>query len=197
MGETGATLNRAFRQGECSGMSSQEFTSIAIGLLSSLYYAAFRLTRDGAEAEDLVQDTYTYAFAHADELRTITAAKAWFMRILYHRFISLRRRTRPELKILEGGLSEEPASAAALGVERAAIARLSRRAISAALDRLPDEMRSALLMCVVEGMSYEEIAENMECPVGTVRSRIARARGQLVRALAAEAAALGIVKGRR
>jgi RNA polymerase sigma-70 factor (ECF subfamily) len=88
------------------GMHSDEFISMAVGLLSSLYDAAFRLTRDGDDAEDLVQDTYAYAFAHADELRSIGAAKPWLMRILYHRFISLRRRGGPELKVLEGGLDE-------------------------------------------------------------------------------------------
>jgi RNA polymerase sigma-70 factor (ECF subfamily) len=119
------------------------------------------------------------------------------MRILYHRFISLRRRGGHELKVLEGGLDERPASEAALSLERATIARLSRAAISAALDKLPDEMRSALVMCVVDGMSYQEIAEIMECPVGTVRSRIARARGQLMHTLATEAAALGIGRGRK
>jgi len=177
-------------------MHSDEFTAIAVGLLSSLYNAAFRLTRNRDQAEDLVQDTYAYAFAHGDELRSVAAAKSWLMRILYHRFISLHRRRGPELKVLEGGLDERPASEAALSLERATVARLSRPAISAALDRLPDEMRSALLMCVVDGMSYQEIAEIMGCPVGTVRSRIARARGQLMHALAAEAAALGIGRGR-
>jgi RNA polymerase sigma-70 factor (ECF subfamily) len=67
-------------------MHRDEFIAIAVGLLSSLYNAAFRLTRDEDEAEDLVQDTYSYAFAHADELRSIAAAKPWLMRILYHRF---------------------------------------------------------------------------------------------------------------
>ncbi len=178
------------------GMHGDEFRSIAVGLLSSLYNAVFRPTRDTDAAEDLVQDTYTYAFAHSDDLRSLAVAKAWLMRILYHRFISLRRREHPELKVLEGGLEERPASEAALSLERATIARLSRPAISAALDKLPDEMRGVLLMCVVEGMSYQEIAEIMDCPLGTVRSRIARARGQLMHLLAAEAVALGIGRGR-
>ncbi|MGH8011363.1 MAG: RNA polymerase sigma factor, partial [Candidatus Binataceae bacterium] len=177
------------------GMHSDEFRSIAVGLLSSLYNAAFRLTRDADAAEDLVQDTYTSALAHPDDLRSLAAAKAWLMRILYHRFISLRRRERSELKVLEGGLEERPASEVALSLERATIARLSRPAIRAALDKLPDEMRGALLMCVVEGMSYQEIAKIMDCPVGTVRSRIARARGQMTHMLAAEAAVLGIGRG--
>src|SRR5713226_658042 len=81
-------------------MRNDEFTAIALGLLSSLYNAAFRLTRDEHDAEDLVQDTYAYAFEHANELRSPAAAKTWLLRILYHRFISLRRtaRARPELK---------------------------------------------------------------------------------------------------
>src|SRR6266851_1688589 len=75
-------------------MRNDEFTAIALGLLSSLYNAAFRLTRDEHDAEDLVQDTYAYAFEHANELRSPAAAKTWLLRILYHRFISLRRTAR-------------------------------------------------------------------------------------------------------
>jgi RNA polymerase sigma-70 factor (ECF subfamily) len=176
---------------------SDEFKTIVLGLLSSLYNAAIRLTRDVHEAEDLVQDTYTYAFAHANELRSPAAAKAWLMRILYHRFISLRRHQRPSLRVLAGGSGEPAASDLALSLERATIARLARPAISAALDKLPDEMRTTLLMCIVEGLSYEEIAEVMDCPVGTVRSRIARARARLMSTLAAEAAALGIARERK
>lgn len=180
-------------------MRNDEFTAIAVGLVSLLYNAAFRLTRDGHDAEDLVQDTYTYAFAHANELRSPAAVKIWLLRILYHRFISLRRtlHARPELKVLEGGLEESAAAEAAIHFEHATIARLSRPAIIAALEKLPEEMRTALLMCIVEGLPYQEIAEIMDCPVGTVRSRIARARGYLMRALAAEAVALGIGRERK
>jgi RNA polymerase sigma-70 factor (ECF subfamily) len=176
-------------------MHHDGFTAIAVGLVSSLYNAAFRLTRDERDAEDLVQDTYAYAFEHANELRSAAAAKTWLLRILYHRFISLRRtsRARPELKVLEGGLEESSVAVeAALRLERATIGRLSRPAITKALERLPEQLRTAVVMCDVEGFSYQEIAEIMACPVGTVRSRIARAREHLMRALAAEAAALGI-----
>ncbi|MGH7781570.1 MAG: sigma-70 family RNA polymerase sigma factor [Candidatus Binataceae bacterium] len=181
-------------------MRNDEFTAIAIGLVSSLYNAAFRLTRAEHDAEDLVQDTYAYAFEHANELRSPAAAKTWLLRILYHRFISLRRtsRARPELTVLEGGLEETaPAVEAAMRLERAAIARLSRPAIMTAVDKLSEEMRTAVVMCIVEGLSYQEIAEIMGCPVGTIRSRIARARGHLMRALTSEAAALGIGRERK
>lgn len=181
-------------------MRNDEFTAIALGLLSSLYNAAFRLTRDEHDAEDLVQDTYAYAFEHANELRSPAAAKTWLLRILYHRFISLRRtaRARPELKVLDGGLEESSvAIEVALRLEHATIGRLSRSAITKAIERLPEELRTAVVLCDVEGFSYQEIAEIMDCPVGTVRSRIARAREHLIRALAAEAAALGIGRVRK
>ncbi|MGH7781223.1 MAG: RNA polymerase sigma factor [Candidatus Binataceae bacterium] len=175
-------------------MQSDQFKAIARGLLSSLYNAAFRLTRNPHDAEDLVQDTYAYAFAHAEELRSSASAKAWLIRILYHRFISARRRSRISLKVVDGCSDDSVAPDPVPSFERAMIARLARPAISAALDKLPDEMRVTLLLCVVEGMSYEEIAQVMDCPVGTVRSRIARARVRLMSALAGEAAALGIIK---
>jgi RNA polymerase sigma-70 factor, ECF subfamily len=191
LAEAKASLVRGLR---LIRMRSDQFKAIAIGLLSALYNAAVRLTRESHDAEDLVQDTYAYAFAHAAELRSSAAAKAWLMRILYHRFISERRRRSLSLRVIEGGSEAAIADHAVPALEPATIGRLARPAINAALDRLPDEMRTALLMCVVEGMSYQEIAEVMDCPVGTVRSRIARARARLMSALAAEAAALGIGK---
>src|SRR5216684_3747235 len=111
-------------------MHHDEFAAIAVGLMSSLYKAAFRLTRDERDAEDLVQDMYAYAFENASELRSPAAAKTWLLRILYHRFISLRRtaRARPELKVLEGGLEESSAAIeVALRLERATLGRLSPR----------------------------------------------------------------------
>src|SRR6266851_1688588 len=105
---------------------------------------------------------------------------------------------RPELKVLEGGLEESSAAIeVALRLERATIARLSRATITKAIERLPEELRTAVVMCDIEGFSYQEIAEIMDCPVGTVRSRIARAREHLMRALAAEATTLGIGRVRK
>ena len=98
--------------------------------------------------------------------------------------------------IVEGGL-EAAASEALPQLERAVVARLTRPAILHALATLPEDMRTALLLCDLEGFTYEEIADIMQCPIGTVRSRIARARAQLMRQLAPHAAALGIGKGPR
>src|SRR2546426_2706328 len=177
-----------------------EFAFAALGFLSALYNAAHRLTGNEADAEDLVQDTYVEAFRHADQLRSLSQCKPWLFRILRNRFVSgeRRRRARPELVVLEGGveaLETTEAYARLPQLERSAVGRLARPAILQALARLPEELRTAVLLCDLEGVTYAEIAEIMECPIGTVRSRIARGRAQLIRQLAAQAAALGIGKG--
>jgi len=168
--------------------------------VSALYNAAVRLTGNDHDAEDLVQETYLHAFEHADELRSLAACKVWLFRIMRNRFISQYRtaRARPELVLVEGELEKLPAADdAALQLERAALARMSRPAIEKALARLPEDMRTPVTMCDIEGFSYHDISEIVGCPIGTVRSRIARARGYLARALAVEAGSLGIAKGRK
>jgi RNA polymerase sigma-70 factor (ECF subfamily) len=149
--------------------------------LSSLYNFAYRLVGNEADAEDLVQDTYVEAFRHAGQLRDLAGCRAWLFRILRNRRVSCerRRRARPELVIVEGGVeAADPslASEALPPLERAVVARLSRPAILRALATLPDDLRTVLLLCDLEGFTYEEIADIMQCPIGTVRSRIARAR---------------------
>jgi RNA polymerase sigma-70 factor (ECF subfamily) len=179
-----------------------EFTAVALDFLSALYNHAYRLTGSGHDAEDLVQDTYVEAFRHADQLRDLSHCKPWLFRILRNRFVSAerRRRARPELVLVEGGLeaAEDMAVNERLPqLERAVIGRLARPAIVQALARLPEELRTSVLLCDLEGFTYEEIADIMQCPIGTVRSRIARARGHLIRQLAPQAASLGIGKGPR
>lgn len=177
-----------------------EFTAIALSALSALYNAAVRLTGNDQDAEDLVQETYLHAFQHADQLKSLGACKVWLFRIMRNRSISLHRasRSRPELVLVEGGLEDTPAAVeAAVALQGAAIAQLSRAAIAKALARLPEDLRVAVTMCDIEGFSYPEIAEIVGCPLGTVRSRIARARQRLVRALAAEAGALDIARGKK
>jgi len=174
---------------------SDDFTGVALSALSSLYNAAYRLTGNEHDAEELVQETYLQAFEHADQLQNLGKLKAWLLRIMRNRLISLdrRRRARPELVVLEGGIDAATSpSDLALQNERLTAVRFSREAINHALSRLPEEFSTAIVMCDIEGLSYQEIAEVMECPVGTVRSRIARGRARLSRMLVAEAGALGI-----
>ena len=184
------------------GRAPPEFAAVALGALSSLYNFAYRLVGNEADAEDLVQDTYVEAFRHAGQLRNLARCRAWLFRILRNRRVSRERmrRARPELIILEGGLEAADGSIASETLpqlERAMVARLTRPSILHALATLPEDMRTALLLCDLEGFTYEEIADIMQCPIGTVRSRIARARAQLMRHLAPHAAALGIGKGPR
>lgn len=180
--------------------NKNDFIRLALSALPELYNAAVRLTRNEHDAEDLVQDTYVQAFEHVDQLRNLGACKTWLFRIMHNEFLMLHRagKTKPELLLVEGGLDEvEAVVEATLHLERSTVARLSREAITQALGRLPVELRTAVTMCDIEGFAYGEIAEIVGCPLGTIRSRIARARKHLMRALAAEAAALGLGKGRR
>jgi RNA polymerase sigma-70 factor (ECF subfamily) len=179
-----------------------ELATAALGFLQVLYNAAYRMTGNEHDAEDLTQDAYTEAFAHADQLRNIAHCKAWLFRILRTCLLTRERRrgTRPELVLLEGGVEAAETTTAPEALhrlERNLLARLSRPAIARALAGIPEELRTAVLLCDLEGFTYEEIAEIMACPVGTVRSRIARARIRLANQLAAQAAALGIVKDSR
>jgi RNA polymerase sigma-70 factor (ECF subfamily) len=177
-----------------------EFIRLALSVLPELYNAAVRLTRNEYDADDLVQDTYVQAFEHADQLRDLSACRTWLFRIMRNEFLMLHRagKSRPELLLVEGGLDQaEPAVQAALQFERSTIANVSHDTIAQALGRLPAELRTAVTMCDIEGFAYQEIAEIMGCSVGTVRSRIARARKHLMKALATEAAALGLGKGRK
>lgn len=174
-----------------------EFAAVALGFLSGLYNAAYRLTRNEHDAEDLAQETYAEAFRHAEQLHDLSRCKPWLFKILRNRFLSRarERRARPELVVLEGGLdAAETVTAADVlpRLEQALLARLARPAITQALATLPEDLRTAVLLCDLEGFTYDEIAEIMACPVGTVRSRIARARARLMRELAPHAAALGI-----
>jgi RNA polymerase sigma-70 factor (ECF subfamily) len=177
-----------------------EFAAVALGFLSAIYNAAHRMTGDQHDAEDLAQETYVEAFRHAEQLRDLADCKAWLFRILRNRFISSerKRRARPELVMLEGGVDTVDSNAARDSVmpplERTVMERLTRPAIVHALERLPDELRTVLLLCDLEGFTYEEISQIMGCPIGTVRSRIARARARLVKQLANHAAALGVSK---
>jgi RNA polymerase sigma-70 factor (ECF subfamily) len=177
-----------------------EFAAAALGFLQVLYNAAYRMTGNEQDAEDLTQDVYTEAFTHADQLRNVARCKPWLFRILRTCLLSRERKrgARPELVVVEGGVEAAEATAAPEAVrhlERSLLARLARPAITRALAGIPEELRTAVLLCDLEGFTYEEIAEIMECPVGTVRSRIARARARLAKQLASQAAALGIGKG--
>ncbi len=146
-----------------------------------LHRYALRLTRDAQSAEDLVQDSLTKAFKAFDRLRPDTNHRAWVFTILRNSFISQRRKADRETPLEDMDVADPD------GLDE--VTPLIRRddgyrhgfedEVVHALSALSEKHRTAVVLCDVEGMTYEEVAVVMECPVGTVRSRIHHARKRL------------------
>lgn len=164
--------------------------------MDALYGTALRLTRNPADAEDLVADAVTKAWAALDRLEDVARFKAWIFRILTNTFISDYRKSKnaPRMESLDGendgngnfSLFEKLHQPFLLwwnNPEREFVNKMLRRDISNAIDQLSEEFRTVVVLVDVEGFSYQETAEITEVPIGTVRSRLKRARGQLQRAL--------------
>lgn len=182
-------------------MHHHEFSTLAASYLDQLYNAARHMTGNAQEAEDLVQETYTRAFQAWRQLKDPAHCRAWLYQIMRRLFIDAYRRKRimPELIVIEGRHeTEDPLLAATVAdTEEETIRRLSAEEIRRALCLLPEELRTALLLCSVEGFTYPEIAEILGCPVSTVRSRIARARQKLLVKLHSQAETFGLGRRRK
>ena len=163
------------------------FEAEALPFLDQLYGAAMRLTRNPQDAEDLVQETYAKAFAAFHQYRPGTNLKAWLYRILNNTFISNYRKAQRQPKQtdapdVEDWQEYEAASHLSTGMQSAeaeAIENLPDSEIKEALAKLPEDRRLAVYLADVEGFSYQEIAEIMDTPIGTVMSRLHRGRKQL------------------
>ena len=179
------------------------FMDETLGHMDALYGVACRLTRNPTEAEDLVQDALVKAMRARDQFRAGTNLKAWLFRILTNTFINKYRRGGLEKSVLEGPdadpLADGWVSASTMrqlrDPEQAALLPIVEGEVRRALETLPPEFKLAVILCDVEEFSYEEIADIMGCPIGTVMSRLHRGRKLLQRALYSHALALGIVKG--
>lgn len=185
------------------GVSSDLFAEEAVGHVDALYSVACKLTRNPAEAEDLVQDTLLKAMRAREQFHAGTNLKAWLFRILTNTFINKYRRGGLERSVLEGPdadpLVDGWVSASTMrqlrDPEQAALMPIVEGEVQRALDALPTDFKIAVILCDVEEFSYEEIAQIMGCPIGTVMSRLHRGRKLLQRSLYNHALALGIVKG--
>jgi RNA polymerase sigma-70 factor (ECF subfamily) len=179
----------------------ERFERDVLPLLSSLYGAALRLTRNPADAEDLVQETYLRAYRGFAGFHEGTNLKAWLYRILTNSFINTYRKKQREPQVVEGpddvdewylfdrlGSRNVEASA-----ESTVLDQIPDQEVKAALESLPENFRLAVLLADVEGFSYKEIAEIMDVPIGTVMSRLHRGRKALERALWETAKERGLV----
>lgn len=169
-----------------AGADSDSFTSEALALLDSLYGTALRLTRDADRAQDLVQDTYLKAFRARDRFATGTNLKAWLFTILHNTWRNRRRdqaRSRVEFDSEVVEQAHESASGPSTPRVESPEALLLRASfdaeLKAALDALPETFRAAVWLRDVEELSYQEIAQVLAIPIGTVMSRISRGRRQL------------------
>jgi RNA polymerase sigma-70 factor, ECF subfamily len=140
---------------------------------------AHRLTRNPADAEDVLQDTLVSAMEKRDELRDPGQLRAWLLAIVRTSWLNSRRGLRHKLELLDGGAGHPRAAGVWGDLEREILDRSLDDELVSALDELPDEWREALWLREVEELSYEEIAAVVGCPLGTVRSRLARARAAM------------------
>ena len=188
------------RDTETAAERAARFERDALGYLDQLYGAAMRMTRNAADAEDVVQDTYAKAFASFHQFKPGTNLKAWLYRILTNTYINTYRKAQRQPKIGAGDDIEDWQLAKAAthdsvglpSAEAAALAQIPDGAVTAALDSLSPEFRQAVILADIDGFSYKEIAEIMETPIGTVMSRLNRARAALRVRLADYAAERGI-----
>lgn len=160
--------------------SDGAFLARATEHLAALLRFARRLTRNTADAEDLVQETLVRALDRRAQLRDAAQLKPWLLAIERSTWLNTRRGLRHELELLEGGLAGGAAPEPQGDLEREIVGRSMGDELVAALGRLPEDWREALWLREVEELSYDEIAAVLECPVGTVRSRLSRARAAMI-----------------
>jgi RNA polymerase sigma-70 factor, ECF subfamily len=163
-------------------MTSPRFSDALTALIPSLRAFARSLCGDAARADDLVQETMLKAWRNRTQFQAGTNLRAWLFTILRNQFYSEIRHGKFEVPDPEG------ASAAMLSVSPDHDANLHLRDLSRALQELPAEQREALLLVGASGLSYEEAATICECAVGTIKSRISRARERLTQILGPGAA---------
>ncbi len=159
---------------------SAMFEQLTLPLLPSLCSHAFWLCRNHAEAEDIVQETISKALRAMDSFQEGTNFKAWIFRILRNTFLTSRTAIANSRTVfLEDHLELVEVSDASPTPEDILLNLDNQAALSRALEQLHPQLREALLLCEVEGLKYKEIANVLDIPVGTVMSRISRARRTL------------------
>jgi RNA polymerase sigma-70 factor, ECF subfamily len=168
------------------------FEEQALPFMDQLYAAAMRMTRNPSDASDLVQETYVKAFAAFARFEQGTNMKAWLYRILTNTFINVYRKnqrnpyqgTIDDLEDWQLGNAVSATATTTRSAEAEAIDHLPDSAVKDALQSIPEDFRLAVYLADVEGFAYQEIADIMKTPVGTVMSRLHRGRKMLRELLA-------------
>lgn len=180
---------------------AERFEREAMVYLDQLYGAGLRMTRNQADAEDLVQETFAKAYASFGQFQPGTNLRAWLYRILTNTYINSYRRQQRQPQSsgseVEDWQLANAASHDSTGLRTAemeALDRIPDSRVTEALGSLPPDFRTAVYLADVEGFAYKEIAEMMGTPIGTVMSRLNRGRAQLRVKLADAARELGIGK---
>jgi RNA polymerase sigma factor (sigma-70 family) len=189
-------------------LAKEAFERNVMALLGSLTGVARRLACDEASAEDLVAETVARAWEARDSLECEAAFRAWIFRILHNTFVTewRRRKACPEVEAREGDDPDDEAEASFsifeqmhqpfllwfANPEREFVDKLLRQDLESALARLPENHRVVVLLADLEDLTYAEISQALGIPVGTVRSRLARARGALQKALWRQAKDYGL-----
>ena len=179
------------------------FEEQALPYIDQLYAAAMRMTRNPSDAQDLVQETFVKAFAAFKQFEQGTNLKAWLYRILTNTFINMYRKkqrepyqgTIDELEDWQLGGAESRTAMSSRSAEAEAIDHLPDSAVKDALQSIPEDFRLAVYFADVEGFSYQEIAEIMKTPIGTVMSRLHRGRRLLREMLTSYAIERGLDAG--
>jgi len=179
----------------------KQFEELVLPHLDALYATALRLTRDPREAEDLVQDTILRAYRFFHQFERGTNCKAWLFKILSNTFINRYRQRKREQRLLDeveavaesNYLVSREAVGRARDPENAFLGSLVSTEVKAALEELPPSFRMAVILADLEDFSYREIADVMDCPIGTVMSRLCRGRRMLQARLRGYAELEGVI----